>query len=260
MEINSYNDMPLEEARIQIIRRLIKKDAEIDEDLKLKKDALDNAELRMVTAKMDGDASENSALESAIDDIRRIRGEIDSLMVLRGRLDNITECDYKKGKYNYKIIIDILKNAMSAPDKYIIATELLELLDDKQDLYNSLYNIKAGDVKALELRYSQYASKDNLCNEDKELLLLLDSLYNISKLRKYKPTGICLVYSTVRVLVDDGNTKTIFTGFICPEGISFIEDGIFAANSQLAKLLIGNSMSTNQFVNGKIRYTLLELY
>lgn len=260
MEINKFNNMPLPEVRKAIIKLLLEKDNDFDRQLLEARERLNTAERNMVTARADGDASENSALEKAIEDIRRIHGEIDSIMVLKGRLDNITESEYLRGKYDYDSIVSILESAKVNPTGFVIATDLLNILPNKENINEGIRNVKAKDVELIIIKYAAYDSKDSLCNEDKELLLLLDSLYNISKLRKYKPTGICLEYSTVRVLINDGNTETIFTGFLCPEGISFIEDGIFAANSQLGKLLIGNSMSTNKFINGNITYRLLELY
>lgn len=260
MTINKYNDMPLEKAREKIIEKLLQKDSEIDELLEEKRKSLAENEQAMILARADGDASENSALETAIKNIQRDHGEIDDLMVLKGRLDAIREYSYVKGKYDYKSLVDILNSAKMNSDGYTLALDLIRILPNQEDLYEGLYNVKASDVKQLEMTYMQSESKDSLNADDRELLSRLDSLYNISKVRKYKPTGICLEYSTVRVLVDDGTSKTVFTGFICPEGISFIEDGIFAANSQLAKLLIGNSINTNKFVNGNITYKLLELY
>ena len=261
MDIKIFNNMSLVDARVEIINRLVTKDSDIDKQLERLRKDLAQAEQKLINARNEGDASENSSLEDAINEVQCKHGEIDSLMVLKGRLDTITEYSYLKSKYDYKTICDILNEAKGCLGGNPIAAKLLEVIGQTTNLYDSLYNLKASDVESVIIFANTQINRDSLTVRDKELLSRLDSLYKISSLRKYKPTGIVLEYSTVRVRITGGSTDIIMTGLICPEGISFIEDGIFAANSSLAKALIGNSINGNRkFMHGRITYELLELY
>lgn len=117
------------------------------------------------------------------------------------------------------------------------------LKSDYPDSYNTILKNKYQKEQALE----QYIDDGTLLHYN-HLLNILEDVRTMKNIRPYNPCGKIVPYSTVRVKLKNPpktkvNSSLIYTYKIYPDGVSFIDIGVIAANSRLANALLGRRIN-----------------
>lgn len=283
------NGISLQEASAAISRALI------EERISLKKQKAELEELRQkyqndYIVANDGDLSENAPLEQAIQNLKTITGDIVSVVKKSQSLDKIDDSVYVMATYDYDVILmDI--DAMSADSKRVLfsifgITELGGLPDRIRDM-------ETEELLAAVLKFDEYYAdcmtniirneypdgdlvwksrvklsevvdkklKDGVMAAEYKVLSDFEHIKSIKAVRPYNYCGVVVMYTTVRLNLDGRR----FTYKIYPKGLSFIDDGVMAADARLATALlgrhVGDTVSIRNMSKGKIiNYIVEEIY
>jgi hypothetical protein len=97
--------------------------------------------------------------------------------------------------------------------------------------------------------------------KNNEFIRLLVDFLQVASLPRYNTCGVIVPYTTVRL---DMNGK-LMTYRIYPEGVSFIDIGVMAANARVARAIIGKekgeSVSIRHDSNGTLlNYKIVDIY
>lgn len=217
-----------------------------------------------IIANADGDARENAPLEKAIENLKTTTGEIVSVTKKYQSLDNIEDVKYLNATYDYDIIKDVLERMNSNSLTMLFnsfevagADELIEKirscdyneLDKYIQAFDKFYgetmkNALISQLGANGLVWSNSSAVDEAEKEMRQngvlateyrLLMELTNIRNIKEVPPYNFCGIIVMYTTVRLRLDD----KIMTYKIYPNGLSFIDIGVMAADSKVAAALMG---------------------
>jgi hypothetical protein len=107
-------------------------------------------------------------------------------------------------------------------------------------------------------KFVNYAGNDQV---DVELLRALTEFYKVASLPPYNTCGIVVLYSTVRLEMNGD----LYTYRIYPEGVSFIDIGVMAADSRVARVLLGKEVGAEVGIqhtsNSKVlTYKIVDIY
>lgn len=283
------NGMSLQEASSAISRALI------EERMSLKKQKAELEELRekyqndYIIAN-DGDSSENAPLEQAIQNLKTITGDIVSVVKKSQSLDKIDDSVYVMATYDYDVLLmdidampedskRVLYNVFGINGTAEIPNRILELETD--ELLDCI--CKFDDYYAdrmLSIMQSEYPENDEVWKSRVKLYAAVDKklkvgvmateykvltdfehIKAVKAVRPYNYCGVIVMYTTVRLDLDGRK----FTYKIYPKGLSFIDDGVMAADARLATALfgrhVGDTVSIRNMSKGKIiSYTVEEIY
>lgn len=253
---SDLNRLSMKEARKAIIQNLITKWATLDSDLNNLNQLLVEYENKLKAAREDGDTSENSAYEQAINNVSTTQANIHKTQKLKYDMSLITEPEFVTviNASEYDDIIDILENTHGTS----VMSELVfrHFDNDVKKLATcSRANIKEILRKAYIL-INNAQDKFDYNEGEQEIVGLLEKVLTSYKVRPYKPCGKVVLYSIVRVDVN-GSTHTFM---ICPDDISYVHEGIIAANSELALNLLNGEVGDSNVIREGLRYTIKEIY
>lgn len=238
----------------------------------------------------DGDASENSALEIAIVDMKTNTGDMVAVIKKIQLLDGIEDASFIMATCDFTSIV----NAVNQLDdrgrsKLMEAFEISDISEFQQRLVNMSYKQYCSAVVNFDKYWADLISEsimdiygreqfskmthaeiDRCVNEvtlnglratERLVITELDNFKTLKVIPKYNHCGIVVLYSTVRVRLL-GKT---FTYKIYPKGLSFIDEGVIAQNSRLATALmgrkVGDIVSIHHSSNGSmLDYEIVEIY
>lgn len=263
LEQSMLNQLPLEEASKLISDTLISQRIALGER-RAELDRLREQYQADYIAANDGDARENAPLEQAIQNLRTITGDILSITKKYQSLDAVEDRVYLNATYDYDIILEVVRimlessqrklfNVFGVQDINGLASLLVSIeydeLTEKVGVFDEWYgetvlsNMKAEYPDDHLIWRSRNLFDKTVVDRraNGEMALEYKLLMEFSKLKEmkamplYNYCGKIVVYSTVRVKTEN----EMYTYRIYPKDLSFIDDGIIAANSRLATALIG---------------------
>ncbi len=289
LDQNYLNSLSLADASAEISLALINERISLKEQ-KAELDSLKEKYQHDYIVANDGDSSENAPLEQAIQNLKTITGDIVAVVKKSQTLDKIEDSVYVTAVYDYdKIVMDT--SAMS-PDSIRVLLNIFEIesidkLPDriksmsKDDLFQAVVQFDAyyGQTMANIIR-SEYPEGDDIWKsraalssvvdgklnegvmaQEYKVLLDFEHIKTMKSVRPYNYCGVIVMYTTVRLDLDG----RVFTYKIYPRGLSFIDDGVIAANARLATALmgrhVGDVVSIRNSSKGQIlNYKVLEIY
>lgn len=211
----------------------------------------------------DGDSSENAPLQSAMENLRSVTGDIASNEAVILGLEGIEDLDYLVGTFEFRDILE--------------AYRMLHVVD--KDNINAIYQINSGDglvevlnrlsIEELTAKLNEhfeYNQQNNSPTESNILLNKIKEFYTIRKKPPYNYCGLIVPYTTVRLkLHRKDQDDEIMTYKILPAGLSFLDIGVIAANSRVAQAILGKQKGDTvsiQHSSGKVilRYEILDIY
>ena len=211
----------------------------------------------------DGDASENAPLEAAIQNLKRMTGEIGNNARVLQNMRMIEDVQYLIGTYDFsdiavqlQIASEALKeifcneaglgnyNAVLSMDEDDLVEKIGTSLRSKSvnEIYNICYSI--GET-AKELGHKQ---------ADIDLVRVIVDYISVAGKPNYNTSGIIVPYSTVRLKLN-GETMTYR---LYPEGVSFIDIGVMAGNARVARAILGKKVGDVVGVRHDSRNIMLE--
>ncbi len=240
----------------------------------------------------DGDSSENAPLEQAIQNLKVTTGDIVSATEKSQSLDRVEDADYVTAVFDYSLIITEVKNlepeslseflktfGITQPEEFanVIRTMDYNEVCDKIEQFEVYYidkmtaiieqdNPKDSPVWKSKNELAKVANSlvsQGVLSQEHYVLILLNDVKKMKKVRPYNCCGRVVVYSTVRLRLGD---QRMFTYKIYPKGLSFIDNGIMAANSRLATALLGRYKGETVRVRGLsgsqqvLNYEIVDLY
>lgn len=247
-------DMPT--ARQELVKNLIAQRQKIESRLEELEVQLQEYTDNYNHAKKDGDARENSALDTATSNMQMTSSEIYSNNELLKNMDRITEPEYllHKCTVDFDNIVEIL-NVQSGES--MIAQAILQKVGaSPAQAFKSMTRREADELMKyvhIFMDLPQFTPK----SVDHDVVNMLRDALLESKPRPYVTCGKVVIYSAVRIEIN-GVEHVIM---ICPEDITFTWDGIVAANSEIARHILGRSVTgTYVHLNDKIKYIIKEIY
>lgn len=248
-------DMPT--ARKELVKNLIGQRQKIEHRIvELEAQLLEYTE-NYNHAKRDGDARENSALDTATSNMQMTSAEIYSNNELLKNMDRIIEPEYllHKCTVDFEQVVESL-SIQSEEESMIAAAILKKIGDSPVEKLKAMTRREADELMKyvhVFMSLPQFESKPI----DKEVVQMMSEVFEESKPRPYITCGKVVIYSAVRIEINGVE----YVIMICPEDITFTWDGIVAANSEIARHILGRSV-TNTYVhlNDKIKYIIKEIY
>lgn len=250
------NNMSLKDARHAMIRNLIIRWNELDKELEKLNKSLVEYEMKLKAAREDGDTSENSAYEQAINNLSTTIANIFKTQKLKYDMSLIKEPEFvmATGADEYIDVIDILKNTRETST---ISKLVFGFLDGD---INKIATYTRDEMKTLmaKLNYiiMNASDKFDYNTEEQEIMDILKEVTYNYKVRPYKPCNKVVLYSAVRVLVNN----SVKTFIICPDDVSYVYEGIIASNCELASNLLNGEVGDSNTIREGLKYTILEIY
>lgn len=255
VELKELNSMSIQDARAAIIKNLIEERSKIDSALKELDSELTKYEEDLNKARADGDTSENSAFDTAIDNIASTQGRLYKYQQLQRELDNVTEPTYCEATSTSNV--ERFVNFVSiCKDRSMLCQVVEEYFNGDLTAINSKSRKElVSFCKVLDNVAQLEGDKFDLAEQ--EILETLKTFLRSAKPRPYVQCGVIVLYTTVRIDIN-GETYTLM---VCPPGISFVTEGIIAADTEIGKRLLGKSdINVKQIVNAKLEFTIKEIY
>ncbi len=283
------NGIDLRTASEEISKALISERETLQDTLKqLEQDKAKFQEQYNIAA--DGDSSENAPLEAAIKNLKANTGDILFATQKKQNLDIIEDATYLAHVYDYDTILQHIQNLSEESRGVLFGCFDMNIEDDfKKMIIDATYQkivdgllkfseywsasmtniIKAEydesdpiwkSVVALQEVASDKTSDGILFNE-RAVITDLEDVKKMKSVFPYNTCGVIVPYTTVRVELDGKR----YTYKIYPEGISFIDNGVIAANSALAAALLGRNVgdvvSVKHASKGTtLRYKVVDIY
>lgn len=230
----------------------------------------------------DGDASENAPLEQAVQNLKTITGDMVAVQKKIQMLDRVEDSVYLNAVFDYDVLMsavnslspdstrlflsifgasskdavvdvlrampcDTLKGKVLEFDKYYVdgMINALKMDYEKDDpVWKSRSMLEAAVDKKLE---------QGVMAAEYKLLSEFEHVKSMKSVPPYNTCGVIVIYTTVRVKLEDKQ----FTYKIYPKGLSFIDDGIMAAEAKLAAALLGRHKGDVVSIRHGSRGTLL---
>lgn len=283
------NSLSLADASAEISLALIKERISLKEQ-KAELEKLKEKYQHDYIAANDGDASENAPLEQAIQNLKTITGDIVAVVKKSQTLDKIEDSVYVTAVYDYDMIM--MDSEAMSPDSIRVLNDVFSIdslsgLPDRikemsrDDLVQAVIQFDAyyGQTMANIIR-SEYPEDSDVWKSRKALSDVVDGKLNagimaqeykvlsdfehikaMKSVRPYNYCGVIVMYTTVRLDLDG----RMFTYKIYPKGLSFIDDGVMAADARLATALMGrhagDTVSIRNSSKGQIlNYKVLDIY
>lgn len=247
-------DMP--RAREELVKNLIAQRQKIEHRIVELEAQLQSYTEDYNHAKRDGDARENSALDTATSNMQMTSSEIYSNNELLKNMDRITEPEYllHKCTVDFDNIVETL--SIQSSESMIAAAILQRVGDNPAGKLKAMTRKEADELMKyvhIFMDLPQFECK----SVDRDVVHMLQDALLESKPRPYVTCGKVVIYSAVRIEINGVE----YVIMICPEDITFMWDGIVAANSEIARHILGRSV-TNTYVhlNDKIKYIIKEIY
>lgn len=252
------NSCSVEQASILISKALSEKKSGLEEERKKLHESRAKYEEDYIAANAQGDARENAPLDEAISNLRFVTGEIMANAKILQALEGIEDVDYLLNTFDWNPLI-------TAYDK---------LDDNSKTLFGGRLGINSsGDIRSIltsgdtdvilsdfDVYYNSVGgeSSDEL---NRKFIKELRNIRRVLSMPRYNHCGIVVPYSTVRLKL--GND--IMTYRIYPEGLSFIDIGVIAADSRVAQAIMGREkggMASIQHASRPLRleYHILDIY
>ena len=255
IHIDELNSMNLKDARDAMIQNLVIRWNNLDKELDSLDRLLAEYETKLKAAREDGDTSENSAYEQAINNLSTTVANIFKTQKLKYDMSLIREPDFVTvtGTDEYLDVIDILNNTR---ENSTISKLVIEFLggDAKNIATCSRDELKLVMTK-INYIIKNASDKFDYNTEEQEIVEILNEVLH-NKVRPYKPCNKVVLYSAVRVLVNNA-VKTVI---ICPDDVSYVYEGIIASNSELAMNLLNGEVGESNTIREGLKYTILEIY
>lgn len=247
-------DMP--SARKELVKNLIAQRQKIENRIVELEGQLQEYTENYNHAKRDGDARENSALDTATANMQMTSSEIYINNELLKNMDRITEPEYllHKCTVNFTSVVDSLK--AQSEESMIAAAILQKIGDSPAEKLKSMTRKEADELmKYVRVFMSLPQFEDKSIDHNVEQMM--NEVFVESKPRPYVTCGKVVIYSAVRIEINGVE----YVIMICPEDITFMWDGIVAANSEIARHILGRSVTdTYVHLNDKIKYIIKEIY
>jgi transcription elongation GreA/GreB family factor len=256
IESTQLNKMSMKEARNAIVQNLINRWSSIDESLESLSKSLVEFENKLKAAREDGDTSENSAYEQAINNVSMTQANIHKTQKVKYDMSLIAEPEFVAATHmdDYIDVIDTLTNM-----REVSAMSELAFRHFENDI-SRIATCSRAEMKKLMFKVNYIISNGgdsfDYNESEQEVVELLKEITTKYKTRPYKSCGKVVLYSVVRVEVND----TMHTFMICPDDVSYVREGIIASNSELASKLLNGEVGDSNIIREGLRYTIKEIY
>ena len=258
MSIVNYKslvNMDLQSARKAIINNLVEiKFNKREEIKKVEEDIKDYTE-KLAVAKADGDTSENSSYEINLAKLAVANGNLFALQQQLLAMDSIEDPEYKMTFSTNKEEKDFEKRLVDTEDNVNISAYIYDRILNR-DIKNM--RIITPEQKEKIREFVRTMDKMGLYNDDEITVYheYMDYAKNC-RVRMYNPCGRAVMYSVVRVEI--ANEDYVF--MICPNDISYAQDGIVAANTLVGSSLLGREVNGERItINDGLSYIIKEIY
>lgn len=283
------NSLPLKEASDLISDTLINERKALRER-RAELDRLKAQYQEDYIAANDGDARENAPLEQAIQNLKTVTGDILAITKKYQSLDAVEDQIYLNATYDYESVTECIKGMSETSARMLFTCfnvkdvaefrKFLEASDydgltECVNAYDSYYgdtvlnnmHVDFPDDSPIWKSRSEFDRVVVQRRADGEMAFEYKILMELSRLREMKampPYNYCgkiVMYTTVRLRMQG----MLYTYRIYPKGLSFIDDGVMAANARLASALMGKrageTVNVRHLSRDKILvYEILDIY
>lgn len=254
MRYDELNKLSLKDARDEIVKNLIGQQ-------KVVRTRLDNLEREYAQykgdyekARAEGDASENSALDTAINNMSSAQASIYKNNKLLHDMECITEPEYVNNTTSYDYS-NVLRKLKQTEETSTISAAIKQKIGNFDRIKEMSRTECVNLVKVLDSLWSLPNFNQNETEE--EMYLLVRKTLLESKQRPYRSCGKAVMYSAVRVSING----VVYTFMLCPDGISFVTEGIVSTDTILGNSILGSTVTGNhQILNKNLKYVILEIY
>lgn len=253
---SQLNSMSIDKAREAIIQNLVTKWFSFDRELNDLSALLSEYESKLRMAREDGDTSENSAYEQAIDNLSSTQAKIHKTQKVKHEMSLITEPEFTRWtkKDDYEDIIEVLSKARSTSLMAELAYR--HFGGDIEKIITATRKEMKDLMRGCDVLISNSGKGYDFTLDEQEIYeILREATYDL-KARPYKPCGKVVMYSVVRVDING----SVHTFMICPNDISYMDEGIVAANSEIASRIMNNVVGEAHTIREGLSYEIKEIY
>lgn len=254
---DTLKNVSLEEASVIISNALIKEKSTLEEQKFQLQEKKKKYEQDYINANT-GDSSENAPLDEAKKNLKTITGEIANNAIILQAMQNLEDVYYLVRTFDFTELKDAVKRlSESSYNKFV---ELFNI-SSIDDISNSLVDMDVDSLAVAVDEFSEWIHANKNEQAETQCLWKLLAYYKVANKPPYNYCGRVKIYSTVKLQLDD----EVMVYRIYPEGLSFIDIGIIAANSRVAQALIDKSKGdtiTLQHASERTRleYKILDIY
>lgn len=244
------NSVPLQEAAVIISNELIKARYQLEQTKKKLLQDKKKYEEDYVIAN-DGDSSENAPLEAAIQNLKLVTGEIGSNARVLQIMEGLEDVQYLVGTYDFTdLFVAIAKLDKESRDALYSSFGI----SPESDISDKLKKASPDEVKDCCVKFAVWCKANNDSEKTNECMKALMEFLKVTSLPRYNTCGIVVPYTTVRLEMG-GKTMTYK---IYPEGVSFIDIGVIALDSRVARAILGKEKGQSVSIRHDSNNTLLE--
>lgn len=249
-------EMSIDKAREAIVSNLVINWNSMEGELKSLNEELSKYEKDLAKARADGDTSENSAYDTAIDNISSMQARIFETQKLQREMGLITEPEFVR-QTHHSDCDDIIRVLKDVRDGSLISELTFRHFNGDIEKLRTATRQNLNELlkKCDYLISNDGKGYDYDLSEQETYEMLKDMIIN-HRLRPYRPCGKVVLYSVVRAEVNDED----YVFMICPPGICYVEEGVIAANCELASKIMNNVVGDHHVIRDGLRYTIKEIY
>lgn len=254
-------NMDLREASKEISRALIVEKSKLEQakiDLAEKEKKCKQAYIAANT----GDSSENAPLDEAKKDLRMVSGEILANLKVLQSLDDLEDVEYLIATYDYTD----LESAINQMDDntFSFLTSIFDGLS-KVNVKDYFMSLSIDNLESYKDQLLNWITENKNENTLDVFYNKLSDFFEVANMPPYNTCGIVKMYSTVRLECSNGGTTETMVYKIYPAGLSFLDIGIIAADSRVAKAILekqvgGTADIPHASKNLHVLYKILEVY
>lgn len=247
---NILNAVPLQEAAVMISNELIKARYELEQTKKRLLEDKKAYEEAYVLAN-DGDSSENAPLEAAIQNLKLVTGEIGSNARVLQIMEGLEDVKYLIGTYDFvNLYVAIAKMSSASRTELYNAFGVM----NDEELEEKLRKTEPDELAGNFMQFKTWVDNNEPTDKNNDCIEAILDFWKVATLPKYNTCGVIVPYTTVRLEMN-GN---LMTYRIYPEGVSFIDIGVMAANSRVARAILGKEKGQSVTIRHDSNSTLLE--
>lgn len=252
------NSLSLKEASVRISDELIKAKHDLEATRRRLIEDKKTYEADYVRAYEDGDVRENEPLKAATQNLKLVTGEMALNADVMQRMDGLEDSRFLVGTYDFNNIVQSVDAASTNVRDYVLNS--LSCRNSGQ-LERVLLESSTTEVGNVVVSLTDVIQESGSLDQDIECLRSLNDYWEVKRKPEYNTCGIIVLYTTVRLRLNG----QLMTYKIYPNGVSFIDIGVMAANSRVARALLGKEKGQSISIrhdsnNTVLTYEIVDIY
>ncbi len=252
------NSLPLNEASVRISDELISKKRDLETTRYRLMEDRKRYEADYVRAYEDGDVRENEPLKAATQSLKLVTGEMALNADVLRRMEGLEDVQFLVGTYNFGILEQTIHEANSELRNLMLQQAGVTSIEE---VGPALQRVSPYDISQMIIQMANLVKSTGEVEKDVDCLRALNDYWEVARKPAYNTCGIIVLYTTVRLCMNG----QMMTYRIYPNGVSFIDIGVMAANARVARAILGKEKGQSISIrhdsnNTVLTYEIVDIY